>query len=319
MDILIIVMVTLAIVVVIIATIYIYNYNTHTHFQSAIKKYKSQYFDAWFDYLYIGVEQSPPFSEKYQRRATIEIFFAIERNGTTPQIQARISEFLSENLKSRYKKQLRSKYWAHRVNALNEIATFKIDGFTESFTDKQIEKFSYEETVLYFSYLSMFDKARFEKLLFTTKNLNEFESKMILNQLEDQYLIELRESFKTMSVKLQKAYLDIIPNVRDESIVRWLEQLFTHDNLEIKIRALKAIHKIGYIENEKKYLPLFEADEWQLRMFACRIAPLSGEYFLKNLNECLNDEMNLVRTEAKYQINRLSIYSYRHKKERDIK
>ncbi|HJE20589.1 MAG TPA: hypothetical protein K8V35_09570 [Aliicoccus persicus] len=303
-----IVILVLFLIIIVIATTYIRHYNKHTRLKNAINSYKREHFYAWFDYLYKGTEHPPPFKAYHERRATIEIFFAIVRNATTEQIDVRISKFLSENNMSHYHKALKSPHWAVRVDALSEISTFKIDGYIQVYTDKQIEKFSLEETVLYFTYLSIFDKNRFENLLFTTKRLNEFESKMILNQLDDQYLLDLKETFNTMSVDLQKAYLDIIPHVRDESIVRWLETLIIHDNLEIRIRALKGIHKIGYIENERKYLPLFKADEWQLRMFACRIAPLAGEYFLKNLNECLNDEVKLVRLEAKHQLNRLSIY-----------
>lgn len=296
----------LALVIIFFAVSYMRQYYHQLNLKNEIKIYQDKYFDAWFDYLFKDNTNPPPFHTQSEQKASKQIFFALVRNGSTPCAEERISLFISKNHKDTYQGELTSNNWARRVNALSEITDFKVDGFTYIYSEQDITKFSREERVLYFIYLSLFNQSRFESLFFSRLDLNEYECKLIFNRLPHDYLLELRGSFHLMIDATQCAYMDILSTVRDAQVVEWLETQLSNENLELRIRALKNIHSIGYIIDAKKYEPFFISDHWQERMFAIRIAPLYGSEFEAHVASRLDDEHRLVKSEAHMQLSRIT-------------
>lgn len=296
----------LTLVIIFFAVSYVRQYYRQLNIQNEIKTYQDDNFDIWFDYLYKHNTRVPSFHSKSEQKGAKQIFFAFIRNGSTPSIEKRITEFLSEHHKEYYKKELNSNAWARRVNALTEITDFKIEGFTDIYSEQKIARFSRDERVLYVIYLSIFDKVRFEALSFSRLDLNEYESKLIFNRLSDDYLLELKGSFHLMPDPTQCAYMDIVSTVRNAQVVEWLESQLSNEKLELRIRALRNIYSTGYVINAEKYVPFFSSEHWQERMFAIRIAPLLGREFESLVASRLDDAHRMVKSEAHIQLSKIN-------------
>lgn len=273
-----------------------------------INAYINENIDQWYDYLYYGHKhpQARRHSKLHQR-AIEKIFSTFLSNGKTNDAEHRISSYARVYFSNEYRKDLKSPLWANRVNTLNKIAEFKVPGFTNIYSNRDVAAMKNFEFYLFLIYLSIYDFERFRYKFLKTKELTEYENKKILSRLNDDSVLSLIPSFEEMSLTTKYAFLSRIAHVGHDHPVEWLESLFDHEDRETRIRALKSIHSIGIVHNPRKYTDHFTSIVWEERMIVSRLAPLIGGNTVPLLKVCASDKNRLVQSAA---LNSLAYFGF---------
>lgn len=263
-----------------------------------IIQYTDIHFDEWFDYIFHGIGMPPPIRKDAHVEAVEKIFFSYSNNGYSKGIYERIEAFSAENFTHRYKYALKHQKWAHRINTLNKIIEFRVAGFEDVFTEREILRLSRFEYFLFLIYLSLFDMDRFMHVYFLRNDLSEYEYKKIFSRLDDEQVTFMRARFEEMTIPSQLALIwrsSLIPHSRS---LGWLETMLASDVTEVRIRTLKAISAVGSIRNQNVYMGFYESEVWEERMLAIRLAPTIGEASVHGVVGGLDDPHPLVRKEA---------------------
>lgn len=273
-----------------------------------IQKYINEHIDQWYDYLYYG-RKHPEVRRhsKNQQRAIEKIFSTFLSNGITIDVERRISSYVRVYFTNDYRKELKSPLWANRVNTLNKIAEFKVPGFDEIYSKREINEMKSFEFYLFLIYLSIYDFERFRFKFLETRKLTEYENKKILSRLNDDSVLSLIPAFSEMSLTTKYAFLNRLARVGHNQPLEWLESLFKDEDFETRIRALKTIQLIGSVHNPENYIEHFKSIVWEERMLVSRLAPVIGENTVPYLKECANDKNRLVQSEA---LNSLEYFSF---------
>lgn len=295
----IILFIILSISLIILVAITIIRAYKSNKYDEQVSSYINNYIDDWYDYLYSGAD-APEINNQliYQRRGTEKIFSTFIHNGTSKEIENRISKYATKEFSYYYRKKLKSRYWGKRINVLNKIAEYKVPGFTQSFTSNELKKMTSLEYLLYLIYLSHFDIEQFKNNFLNGPNLTEYENKKILSRLDDTTITSLLPDFHEMPTSTKYAFLDRVSRISRVQPIAWLESLFEDDDIETRIRALKVIQSIGRVENPLLYIKYFKSSVWEERMLVCRLAPYIGEISVPLLKECANDKNHLVKSAA---------------------
>lgn len=284
----------------------------HLNRRSAeVDSYINKYIHRWYNYLFYG-ERPPELNRhtKTQQRAVEKIFSTFLSNGTSADIERRISSYVRMYFSNDYRKKLKSPLWANRVNTLNKIVEFRVPGFTGLYSEKEVEVMNSFEFYLYLIYLSIFDFDNFRHKFLKTRKLTEHENKKILSRLNDDSVLSLIPAFEEMSLSTRYAFLSRAAMVWHNHPIEWFESLFQDDDRETRIRALKAIHSIGFVQDPEKYKTHFTSIVWEERMLVSRLAPVIGEQAVPLLKVCANDQNQLVQSAA---LNSLRYFGFQEK------
>ncbi|MFE3576552.1 HEAT repeat domain-containing protein [Lysinibacillus sp. NPDC059133] len=233
--------------------------------------------------------------------AAIEIIFSSYlKNIINEKVEHKIKEFSNLYLKEFYEKDLSSKRWSIRMNALYRIADFRIEALLD--TCQQFEKTKISEGE-YFQLLknySIFQPELFiEKIKESSINYSESEYRRLFVLLEDDVFIRLFEDFDSWTNNIQFAAIDTAAVKRNMQYIDQLKQLLTHEIPEIQIRALKGLYEIGVIDEIDPYVPFVTSDMWEVRLMVAKIfnhVPLNYSYTY--LEQLLQDENWWVRSQA---------------------
>ncbi|WP_271402116.1 HEAT repeat domain-containing protein [Salinicoccus roseus] len=263
-----------------------------------IIQYTDIHFDGWFDYIFHGIGTPPPIRNDAHVEAVEKIFFSFSNNGYSEGIYERIEAFSTENFTHRYEHTLKHRPWAQRINTLNKIIEFRMGGFEDVFTEKEIQRLSRFEYFLFLIYLSLFDMDRFMYVYFLRDDLSEYEYKKIFSRLDDEQVTFMRGRFEEMTTPSQLALIGRVSFIRDSKSLDWLETMFASDVPEVRIRTLKAISAIGSTRNQDVYMAFYESEVWEERMLAIRLAPTIGDASVYGVIKGLDDPHPLVRREA---------------------
>lgn len=263
-----------------------------------IIQYTDIHFDGWFDYIFHGIGTPPPIRKDAHVEAVEKIFFSYSNNGYSKGIHERIEGFSVENFTHRYKYTLKHRKWAHRINTLNKIIEFRMAGFEDVFTEREIHRLSRFEYFLFLVYLSLFDMDRFMYVYFLRNDLTEYEYKKIFSRLDDEKIAFMRDRFEEMTIPSQLALIGRASFIPDSKSLEWLETMLASDVPEVRIRTLKAISAIGSIRNQDVYTSFYESEVWEERMLAIRLGPTIGGTSVYGVIKGLDDPHPLVRKEA---------------------
>lgn len=264
-----------------------------------IEHYIAHNIDLWYDYLYYG--NKPPETQRHSKlhqRAIEKIFSTFLSNGKTKDVERRISSYARMSFSNEYRNDLKSPLWAKRINALHKIAEFKVPGFTNIYSKREIAGMTHFEFSLYLIYMSIYDFERFRKSFIYDRELSEYENKKVLSRLDDAAILSLIPAFQEMSLTTKYAFLNRVARVSYDQPVAWLESLFEDDDRETRIRALKTIQSIGLVNDPEKYTAHFTSIVWEERMLVSRLAPFIGEETVPLLKLCASDKNKLVQNAA---------------------
>ena len=235
-----------------------------------------------------------------QVAAIEKIFSSYLKNIMDEKVEYKIKEFSNLYLKKFYEKDLSSKRWSIRMNALYRIADFQIDELLDTCQQFEKDKISEGEYFQLLKIYSTFQPELFiEKIKESSVNYSESEYRRLFVLLEDDVFIRLFEEFDSWNKNIQLASIDTAAVKRNMQYIDKLKQLLTHEVSEIKIRALKGLYEIGVIDEIDPYVPFVKSDMWEVRLMVAKIfkhVPLNYTYAYLEL--LLEDENWWVRSQA---------------------
>jgi hypothetical protein len=149
----------------------------------------------------------------------------------------------------------------------------------------------------------------------------DFICRMVLHRLSEEQLLSFVPNFKQSPASIQENLLDVLRerNIRTMEYLQLAEELLIilDTPVELRIRALKSISQIGFIQNPEIMIRLIQQYDWHKRIWTERImitrlmGSIRKEVFLPFLEQAIADESYLVRYEAAQ-----SLLKYRNGKER---
>ena len=234
-------------------------------------------------------------------QAVEEIFFSYVQNLSSPVVKEKIQKFSNQYLWQHYLKLLSSKKWSLRMNALYRVVSFEIDSLFDEC--KKLEKrpeVSPEERYFLLVIRSIFDEAGFiEEFTNLSTDLSEYEYKKLLIGFDSEVLEQLTCQMSDFPEEYQYYFIDVLGIKRNLNFVPFLESNLYHENVEIRIRSLKAINEIGIVDDLDKYKVFLNSPIWEERMM---LAKLLGAFPLEEvypfLEQLLQDNNWWVRSNA---------------------
>lgn len=204
-----------------------------------------------------------------------------------------------------YKKRLMNRKWVIRLNTLHYIDIFQFKDFEDDVLTLLHKPFSRkEEAYLIYSILASFQYSGLYNLLCQSKEpLPPFLSKTIMDRLSPELFQEFLHSYSACPPAIQKSIIDVLGNKRELKFVSFMEELLVHQDVELRIRSLKAISKVGILKNETILFDLVLSAHWQERMMVAKVmGVLQNEEFINYLKDLLSDQSWWVRTTAAQSI-----------------
>lgn len=289
--------------ILIFFTIYIFLQRQHEIlFNQRRDAYIKNYSQLWYDYLlndeFFSITLVP--RGKPQVVAVETIFLSYIKNLTNVNVKHKIKEFSNLYLVKHYTRDLTSKRWSIRMNALSRIFDFYIDEMMSEFDKLETRAISEEEYFQLLKIYSLFRPAIFmDKIGSLKMSYSESEYRRLFVLLEEDVFIRFFDNFDMWPSSIQFAVIDTAAVKRSMNYINRLEFLLTHETDEIRIRAIKGLFEIGVIEDINIYVPFVTSDIWEERLMVAKIfkyIPLSYTYLY--LEQLLQDENWWVRSQA---------------------
>ncbi|MDP4084440.1 MAG: HEAT repeat domain-containing protein [Bacillota bacterium] len=213
-----------------------------------------------------------------------------------------LSELATMYLKHEYQRRLKSMRWSTRLNTLYQIEDFNMEDLMYEVYLLLIKKkrISHDEIKLSLRILAQFRYSEILRLLMNQfVHLSEYDFRSILIRLDQEKFDQLILHFHKCLPPLQKAILDVISIKKGWFYLSFVENIFASSAEEIKVRALKAIAEIGYVNQIEPFIELLYSKKWEERMFATKImGVLKEESTIPRLIELLHDPSWWVRSQA---------------------
>ncbi|MFJ7668362.1 HEAT repeat domain-containing protein [Lysinibacillus sp. NPDC097195] len=296
-------MIVLLLTVLSVFMLYIfYQRQREVLFNKSRDHYLKDYSQLWYDYFFnkeiFSVVLIP--RGKPQVRAIEMIFSSYLKNVTNEEMRWKMRDFANIYLKQFYEKELMSRRWSIRMNALYRIAEFQIEELLGACQRLEETNYSKEEFFQLLKIYSIFQPELFmQKIKMPNATYAESEYRRLFVLLEEDVFLQFFDDFTSWPANIQFAVIDTAGAKRNMKYIEKLEQLLMNDSDEIKIRALKGLFEIGVIENIDPYLPFVTSNLWEVRLMVGKIfkyVPLAYTYpYLKQL---LQDENWWVRNQA---------------------
>ncbi|MCA1029822.1 HEAT repeat domain-containing protein [Bacillus timonensis] len=267
-----------------------------------IETYKEKSKEAMFEYLYKGVESEALIPKNQLHYIAMEEllrgFADVLDGGDSDQ---RINAFATKYFSNQYKRDLFHRRWSIRMNTL-----YMIEDFHMSALLPDVVHF-YETTDVTKSEEAQIIKlcAKFEQdnLIDYLKQLNHHQSEITLrivySNMSKQSIDEVTKRYNELPLLLQLTFIDIIGILNLVEYGRFLTELLSHSEQEIRIRSLKAIAQIGYLIDVEQLEPHFKSNIWVERMMAAKVGGMvRKDKCLEYLVDLMEDRNFSVRSQA---------------------
>ena len=256
----------------------------------------------WYDYLlhdeHFSITLVP--RGRPQVEGVETIFLSYLKNISNVKIEQIIRNFSNLYLRKYYEKDLASKRWSIRMNALYRITDFQMDELIDTCRKLDEKNISEEEYFQLLKIYSLFQPGLFmEKIRSFKVSYSGSEYRRLFVLLEEDVFIRFFDNFDMWPASIQFAVIDTAAVKRSMKYINRLELLLTHETDEIRIRALKGLFEIGLIEDINIYVPFVTSEIWEERLMIAKIfkyIPLSYTY--SYLEQLLQDEKWWVRSQA---------------------
>ncbi|GLC89757.1 HEAT repeat domain-containing protein [Lysinibacillus piscis] len=271
-------------------------------FNKARAVYLQTYSQAWYAFLFQDAEFSIAMIPrgKAQVAAVEEIFSSYLKNVINAEVTNKIQNSANQYLKKFYAKDLTSRFWGVRMNALYRIADFRINELLDEALQFEQKKISKEE---YFQLLKIYSILQPEIFLKKIKEArtrySESEYRRLFILLSDDVFNQMFDDFYNNEQNIQLAIIDTTAVKRNMQFIENLKRLLNDESDEIKIRALKGLYEIGIVDEIDTYIPFVTSNVWEIRLMVAKIfkyAPLTYTY--PYLEQLLQDENWWVRSQA---------------------
>lgn len=256
----------------------------------------------------LGDEEQPPWpASLLEREALLELLddFAALLKGE--QVQARIRAFAEEYFEGWLRRRLASRHWGERMNALFFIEDLQMKALLADIERLYRSRIATKgEVVKILTIFAKFDYRPVVVYVLQPKHeLTEFAYRVIFGHMSERLLQQVKRRFAELPPAGQYALIDII-GIRRRQEQSFLQERLALEELEIRVRALKAMAEIGAPLHARQLAHHLSSPHWQERLMAARLAGrCREERLLPLLYERLSDRSFAVRAEAAAALARL--------------
>ncbi|WP_042462843.1 HEAT repeat domain-containing protein [Neobacillus dielmonensis] len=270
--------------------------------RKSIESYKEKYNPLIFSMLSEGLlsrELTP--ETPLQFKAIEELLSRYAKVLEGKEEKERLFQLASMYLTDRYQKQLMSKKWSTRMNTLYHIEDFQMIQLAEEVRRLAgRRRISHEELLHALRILALAQHPDlFALLTGEFVQLSELDLRNILVHVNAKQFDQLLLHFHKSHTPLKKAILDVISIRKEVSYLTFVENIFASYQGEVRLRAIKALAEIGYVEDAAPYLQFLYSQKWEERMMAAKLmGSLREAPAIPRLIELLHDQSWWVRSQA---------------------
>lgn len=260
------------------------------------ESYLSRTKEHWMSYLFYNGNWDATLipQDSHEMRAAERLLVKLLNSVYVEGTRQKIYLFVNEYMESYYRKMLSSPEWSHRMNGLYRTIDFQLVALGESHLAKwSTKKTRTIEETYYLALLKiMVGKTTALQLIKeSTHEFSEHQNRALLLKLDNRQLQELVENYSYLTRAAKLALIDVIGE-KNHIIYQdfLLQQLSSEEESEIRIRILKSLELIGFLQDYSAITVFLDSPHWEERMLATRLIgsfPLqqSGHYLLPMLED----------------------------------
>lgn len=277
--------------------------------RASVEAFKEKMVEAIFTYIYDGaISRDVRANTVVEKIAIEEVLSEFAKVLEGEQEKKNLQKLAEFHLANYYRRILGSRNWSQKMNALYHIEDFHMVGMKKDLLQMLERNISRDEAIHGLRILASFQmEGLYELLKEKFSDLSHFEYRNILDRLDEDEFSTFAISFHECPQELQCAILDVMGFKKQMDYLPYLEGVFFDYSGEVKLRALKAITLIGYVNDIEPYLSLCESPDWQFRMLAAKlIGQTKAEQGVSCLTSLLQDKSWWVRSQAGESIMKFS-------------
>ncbi len=228
---------------------------------------------AWHRYL---LEDAPLTSamipqQEGEYRAIEKIASTYLRLVKDPVIKKRITLFAEQYLADRYEKQLHSKAWSVRLNALNYIGILGVTSLLPHIFVLLQQNTTKEERFEMLQVIALYEQeAAVEIIKDQTFLLTSSEYKQLFYLLNNKALHQLLKELDILDHKGQATLIDVVAQRRDAQFLPYVNYLLQHDNSELRIGGLKLLYEMHALPSINQLEPFIISTSYVERLYATK-------------------------------------------------
>lgn len=268
--------------------------------QACYEKYCLQQEKNWHNYLMDGMSVAP----EMLPRKTGE-FLAVEYICSTylrlvrdEEIHTRITQFATQYLTERYKKQLQSRVWSTRMNALRYIGLFSVTSLVEPSRQLLNKKITREERFEVIQLLALQDTTALLDII-CKESLQRNEYRRLFMSLSPEALVKLFQQLWSLPNEAQLLAVQVAAERRNPLFLPYVNELLQCEESELRIGGLKIVYELGASLPIERLAPFATATSYVERLYAVKNFNFTFLYdALPYLQNLIGDENWYVRHEA---------------------
>lgn len=258
----------------------------------------------WYKYLIEGTIEAEALapSNKIEIEAADEVLYRYRKSFNSKLIHAQTIHYTELYLEPFYRKTINSQKWSTRMNALQRIFIFQLQFMIDEVVDiaKEHRTDSKEEMLLVYKIIAMMKPTKFIPYFMNpTLCLGEFDYRRLLTPLSEEQLRLVAKQFDDLPTVIKYVLVDVIGDKYFINFLPLLENCITSDDVELRIRALKAIARIDTFPETDVAKKFVTSPIWEERLMAAKLyanAPLEIAHV--TLTDLLTDTVYQVRKQA---------------------
>lgn len=275
--------------------------------ETQLRAYKEEHRLPLLRYLLGEEEPSFRFSSPLEREAVLQLLDSFASLLKGKHVQARIRAFAEAHFQGWLRRWLASRHWDERMNALFFIEDLQMEAMLPDIEQLyRSDRVTQGEVAKILVIFAKFDYRPIVTYVFQPKyELTQFTYRVIFGHMSERLLQQVKKRFAELPPAGKYALIDMIGIRRcQERLV--LQRLLASKQLEIRVRALKAMAEIGVPLGAQQLGRHLRSPHWQERLMAARLAgKCREEELLPLLYRRLADRSFAVRSEAAAAIARL--------------
>lgn len=236
-----------------------------------------------------------------KKKAAEEILSKFAANLTGEEETGKLREFADRNLRNYFQRQLKSRRWSTRMNALYTIEDLHFIELQPQVLESAIkEKISHDERVQSLRILAAFQFEGIpDLLLYNSENLSDGELRNIILRLNENLFSRLITDFHNAANPLKYAIIDSAGIRKELRYLHFIESVYASYDGETRLRAVKALSSLGMVKDISPYLDLRHSEDWKERMMAAKLfGSLKEPELMPHLLDLLHDRSWWVRSQA---------------------
>ncbi|MCA0173618.1 HEAT repeat domain-containing protein [Bacillus sp. RAR_GA_16] len=212
-----------------------------------------------------------------------------------------MNQLVEKTLLDHYRSRLYHHRWSIRMNTLHRIEKLRMVSLVDECVNLLDSKRTSElEVIQVLRILANLQDERLYSILLNEKNeFPNFYYLDLFRRLDDVHLDSFIHTINSFPQWIQFALIEVMGERGEYKYLPVIESYVASNDTEFRIRALKALVKVGYVTDAMQIKASLHASSWQERMMAAKlIKPLRDYRFRDDLLNLLTDESWWVRTTA---------------------